>query len=74
MSRTASSSPGGSQAVRLPADCRFPGKEVFIHQEGERVCSRPNESWTEYLAQGPRASADFMEGIDDLPVQERRFT
>jgi antitoxin VapB len=75
MSRTAKLfATGGSQAVRLPADCRFPGKEVFIHREGERVVLAPRPaSWTEYLAQGPRASADFMEGIDDLPVQERRF-
>ena len=63
---------GGSQAVRLPADCRFPGKEVFIYRDGERIVLAPKpESWADYLARGPRASANFMEGVEDLPVQER---
>lgn len=73
MSRTAKLfQSGGSQAVRLPADCRLPGKEVFIHRDGERIVLSPKpESWMEYLAHGPHATADFMEGIEDLPVQER---
>ena len=75
MSRTAKLfASGGSQAVRLPADCRFPGKEVFIYRDGERIVLAPKpESWADYLAHGPRASADFMQGIADLPVQEREF-
>ena len=75
MSRTAKLfATGGSQAVRLPADCRFSGNEVFIHREGERVIlsPRPN-SWAEYLDHGPRATANFMEGVADLTVQEREF-
>jgi antitoxin VapB len=63
---------GGSQAVRLPADCRFEGREVFISKNGDRVVLSPKpESWAEFLARGPRATPDFMEDIDDLPVQER---
>jgi len=74
MSRTAKLfQSGGSQAVRLPADCRFPGKEVFIHREGEMIVLSPKpESWLDYLMHGPRATADFMEGIADLLVQERK--
>ncbi|MDP2240483.1 MAG: type II toxin-antitoxin system VapB family antitoxin [Burkholderiales bacterium] len=65
---------GGSQAVRLPADCRFEGKEVFISKNGERVVLSPKpESWAEFLAHGPWATPDFMEGIEDLPVQEREM-
>lgn len=65
---------GGSQAVRLPADCRFEGKEVFISKKGDRVVLSPKpESWAEFLAHGLRATADFMEGIEDLPVQEREI-
>ena len=65
---------GGSQAVRLPADCRFAGKEVFISKNGERVVLSPKpESWAEFLAHGPRATSDFLEGIEDLPVQERKI-
>ena len=65
---------GGSQAVRLPAEYRFAGKEVFISRDGARVVlsSKP-ESWADYLAHGPRATADFMEGVEDLRVQEREF-
>ncbi|HWA63527.1 MAG TPA: AbrB/MazE/SpoVT family DNA-binding domain-containing protein [Caulobacteraceae bacterium] len=35
---------GGSQAVRLPKDFRFPGDRVRIHREGERVILEPVES------------------------------
>ncbi len=66
---------GGSQAVRLPADFRFEGREVFISREGGRVVLSPKPaSWAEFLANGPRVSPDFMQGIEDLPVQERAFS
>ena len=65
---------GGSQAVRLPAEFRFAGNEVFISKDGERiVLSSKPESWADYLAHGPRATADFMEGVENLRVQEREF-
>ena len=75
MSRTAKLfASEGSQAVRLPADYRFEGKEVFIYRDGERIVLSPKpQSWVDYLAHGPRATADFMEGIEDLPVQGRKF-
>lgn len=63
---------GGSQAVRLPAEFRFSGEEVFIYREGERIVLSPKpESWVDYLARGPRATADFMERVENLPVQQR---
>src|ERR1700692_296332 len=63
---------GGSQAVRLPAEFRFDGKEVFIRRDGERIVLSPKpDSWAEYLASGPRATPDFMEDVIDLPVQDR---
>ena len=65
---------GGSQAVRLPADYRFGGKEIFISKDGDRVVLSPKpESWAGFLAHGPRATPDFMVGIEDLPVQQREF-
>ena len=38
---------GGSQAVRLPKACRFPGeqREVLVRQEGRRVILEPVDSW-----------------------------
>ena len=32
---------GGSQAVRLPKECRFEGDEVFIRREGAAVVLEP---------------------------------
>lgn len=61
-----------SQAVRLPKEFQFNTSEVFIHRRGNEVIlsARPM-NWSAYLASGPVASAEFMEGVDDLPVQER---
>jgi antitoxin VapB len=61
-----------SQAVRLPKEFQFSTQEVFIRKEGSDVILSPRPSdWSAYLADGPVASPDFMEGIEDLPVQER---
>jgi antitoxin VapB len=62
-----------SQAVRLPKDFQFNTQEVFIRKEGSDVVLSPRPSdWSSYLEDGPVASAAFMEGVDDLPVQERK--
>jgi len=61
-----------SQAVRLPKEFQFNAREVFIRKEGSDVILSPRPSnWSSYLAEGPVASENFMEGIEDLPVQER---
>ena len=45
---------GGSQAVRLPADLRFPGKEVYIRRDertGDVILSaRPGATWADFVA------------------------
>ncbi len=61
-----------SQAVRLPKEFQFQTKEVFIRKEGEEVILSPRPTeWGAFFAEGPVASAEFMEGVEDLPVQER---
>jgi antitoxin VapB len=61
-----------SQAVRLPKDFQFSMQEVFIRKEGSEVILSPRPfDWTSYLAEGPVASANFMDDVEDLPVQER---
>jgi antitoxin VapB len=61
-----------SQAVRLPKDFQFNTPEVFIRKEGCDVVLSPRPTdWSSYLAEGPVASASFMEGVEDLPVQDR---
>ena len=61
-----------SQAVRLPKEFQFTTSEVFIRKQGDEVIlsARPKD-WSAYLAEAPIAPSDFMEGVEDLPVQER---
>jgi len=61
-----------SQAVRLPKEFQFATSEVFIRKQGDDVIlsARP-EDWSDYLTSGPVASDEFMDGVEDLPVQER---
>jgi antitoxin VapB len=61
-----------SQAVRLPKEFQFTTSEVFIRKQGDDVIlsARP-EDWSAYLTSGPVASDEFMDGVEDLPVQER---
>ena len=61
-----------SQAVRLPKEFQFKVDEVFIRKEGSDVILSPRPpDWSSYLADAPIASSNFMEGVEDLPVQER---
>jgi antitoxin VapB len=61
-----------NQAVRLPKEFQFDTQDVFIKKEGGTVVLSPRPfDWTPYLAEGPVASATFMEDVEDLPVQER---
>ena len=61
-----------TQAVRLPKEFQFRTSEVFISKRGDDVIlsARP-EDWSAYLSSAPVASDEFLEGIEDLPVQER---
>ncbi len=61
-----------SQAVRLPKEFQFDTSQVFIRKLGNEVIlsARPAD-WSAYLQSGPVASTEFMEGIEDLPLQER---
>ncbi len=62
-----------SQAVRLPKEFQFNVNEVFIRKEGNNVILSPRPAnWASYFAEAPVASETFMEGIEDLPVQERK--
>jgi antitoxin VapB len=61
-----------SQAVRLPKEFQFSTSEVFIRKEGDDVILSPRPSDWSALLSGPFASEEFMEGVEDLPVQERR--
>ncbi|RLB93052.1 MAG: AbrB/MazE/SpoVT family DNA-binding domain-containing protein [Deltaproteobacteria bacterium] len=65
---------GRSQAVRLPKDFRFEGKEVFIKKVGDKVILSPKpDSWTDFFMSGEKADPDFMKDRKDLPLQERHI-
>jgi antitoxin VapB len=61
-----------SQAVRLPKEFQFDVHEVFIRKEGSDIVLSPRPlDWSSYFANSPVASPSYMEGVEDLPVQER---
>ena len=63
-----------SQAVRLPKDFQFNSTEVFIRRQGaEVVLSLRQTGWDAYLTSGSVAPPDFMQGVEELPLQERVF-
>lgn len=63
---------GRSQAVRLPKEFRFEGKEVRIRRHGRGVLLEPVEtSWKEVFAQIDAIGAPFMpEGRDQPPMPD----
>jgi len=79
MSRTAKLFRNGrSQAVRLPADYRFDGTEVYIRRDpatGDVVLSRKPESWEDFfkLADQVDWPNDFLSDRDDRPPQRRKL-
>jgi antitoxin VapB len=70
---------GRSQAVRLPAEFRFAGSEVFIRQDeatGDVILSRRPESWDNFfnLRQDANVPDDFMaDRLDEVPQKRELF-
>jgi antitoxin VapB len=63
---------GNSQAVRLPQEFRFEGKEVYIRRDGEEVILSPKpQSWRDFFESPLCATPDFMETRNDELPQER---
>ena len=64
---------GGSQAVRLPKSCRFDGDEVYVNRIGGAVVltSKENDMLSSMMAAVNLFTDDFMEDVEDLPLQER---
>jgi antitoxin VapB len=63
---------GRSQAVRLPAPFRFPGREVYIEREGDAVILRPKPvGWDDFFARRSEVPEDFLVEREDLVPEER---
>ena len=63
-------SSGGSQAVRLPMNCRFDQDEVLVNRIGSVVILMPkNDPWAPMMQSLDMFTEDFLaDGIEDLPV------
>jgi antitoxin VapB len=69
---------GRSQAVRLPADLRFDGSEVFIRQDeesGEVILSRRPDSWDHFFKLRAETGGieEFMKVRQDEVPQKRNL-
>jgi len=63
---------GRSQAVRLPAEFRFSGREVFIERQGDAVIIKPKPlGWDDFFARPSQVPEDFMADRQD-PMPEKR--
>jgi antitoxin VapB len=64
---------GRSQAVRLPKDFRFRGKEVRIRRHGSAVILEPvAEDWSWLDAIAGKLDDDFVQAVNEKPPQQER--
>lgn len=69
---------GRSQAVRLPAEYRFEGAEVYIRRDptnGNVILSRRPESWEGFFEfmKTVEVPKDFLADRRDTPPQKRKL-
>jgi antitoxin VapB len=69
---------GRSQAVRLPAEYRFQGSEVYVRHDpatGDVILSRRPDSWQDFfeLMKTIDVPKDFMADRDNAPPQKRNL-
>ena len=65
---------GGSQAVRLPRECRFPegDKEVLVRRMGRKVILEPLDEWTETFLKSLGALSEELERPQSAPITKLR--
>ena len=65
---------GRSQAIRLPAEFRFSGREVFIEKQGDKVILRPKPTgWDDFFTGPSKVPADFLAERIDAPPEEKEL-
>ena len=69
---------GRSQAVRLPAEYRFAGSEVYVRRDtatGDVILSRRPDSWRDFfeLMKSIDVPEDFLTERRDAPPQKRKL-
>ena len=65
---------GGSQAVRLPADCRFPEgqREVSVKRIGRKVILEPIDEWPKAFSESLGTWQDTIERPEQDSVSAQR--
>jgi antitoxin VapB len=64
---------GRSQALRLPRDFRFRGREVRIRRHGDAVILEPiPHDWRWLDAIAGKLDYDFVHAAEELPKQQAR--
>ena len=65
---------GQIQAVRLPKEFRFEGKEVYIQRLGNKIIlSEKKQSWNRFFNEDSVFDEDFLAQRDNDEPQERDF-
>ena len=69
---------GRSQALRLPAEYRFEGSEVYIRRDaetGDVILSRRPQSWQDFFDLADRVGVpdEFLRDRNDAPPQKRKL-
>jgi antitoxin VapB len=65
---------GGSQAVRLPRECRFPegSTEVLVRRVGRKVILEPPDEWPEAFLRCLGSLDADLERPKSLPIAKLR--
>jgi antitoxin VapB len=65
---------GGSQAVRLPRDCRFPEgeSEVVVRKVGRRVILEPVEEWPDEFLSALGSLSEEIPRPKQVPITKLR--
>ncbi len=64
---------GQSQAVRLPKECRFQAKSVYVNRLGECVILIPKKDpWNSLINACSKFSDDFMNSREQGEEQQRK--
>ena len=65
---------GGSQAVRLPKDCKFPDGqyEVLVRREGRRVILESPDEWSEQFLSSLGGWPEDIERPIQRPITKKK--
>ena len=65
---------GRSQAVRLPAEFRFAGREVYVERQGDAVILTPKPlGWDDFFSRPSEVPADFLADRDNAVPEDREL-